>query len=78
MDKTPLEKKIAKDQKIMKILKVSELRYHIGQTNLGPIDLMIRYGEEKYNFLLDSGPLDDNTEEGKEKNDKMLEMFNLK
>ncbi len=75
---TPLQKKIKKDQRIMRVLKVSELRYHIGQTNLGPIDIMIRYGEEKYNFLLDSSPLDDNTEEGKEKNEKMLEIFNLK
>lgn len=75
---TNLQKKIKTDHKIMKLLKVSELRYHIGQTNLGPVDLMIRYGEDKYDFLLDSSPLDDNTGEGKEKNEKMLEIFNLK
>ena len=67
-----IKSKIEKDQKIMKLLKVSELRYHIGSTNLGPIDLMIRYDEETYQFLLDSTPLE------KEKNDKMLEYFNLK
>lgn len=73
-----LQKKLKSDHRIMNILKVSELRYPIAQTNLGPIDLLIRYGEEKYNFLLDSSPLDDNTDEGKKKNERMLEMFNLK
>ena len=69
-DKT--KAKIAKDTKIMKILKVSEIRYHIGSTNLGPIDLMLRYGESDYHFLLDSTPIE------KEENDKMLEIFNIK
>lgn len=64
--------KIKKDQKIMKLLKVSELRYHIGTTNLGPIDLLLRFGEEEYTFLLDSSPLD------KEKNEEMLTLFNIK
>lgn len=56
----------------MKLLKVSELRYHIGTTNLGPIDLLLRFGEEEYTFLLDSSPLD------KEKNEEMLTLFNIK
>lgn len=71
-DKTPLEKKRDKDQRILKALKVSEISYHIGRTNKGPLDLMVRYGEDTYQFLLDSAPLD------KEDNDKMLSLFNLK
>lgn len=69
---TKTQTKIKKDHKIMKILKASEISYHIGRTNKGPLDLMIRYGEESYQFLLDSAPLE------KEENDKMLELFNLK
>jgi len=70
MDKTL--SKVEKDQKIMRILKVSELRYHIGSTNLGPLDLMLRYGEEDYHFLLDSNPLE------KDENESMLKLFGIK
>lgn len=68
---TKLQKKLKTDERIMKLLKVSEIRYHIGTTNLGPIDLMLRYGEQDYHFLLDSTPLE------KERNDEMLKIFNI-
>lgn len=70
MDK--LKEKIALDQKIIKLLKVTELRHHIAQTNLGPLDLIIRKDEEEYQFLIDSTPLE------KEKNDRLLQYFDLK
>lgn len=76
-DKTPFENKIAKDQRIMRILKVSELRYSVGTTNRGPLDIMIRFGEDKYDFMFDNTPVDDGTPGGKERNQALLKLFNL-
>lgn len=66
-----MENKLKKDHAILKVLKASEIRYHIGHTNLGPIDIQLRYGEKDYKFLLDSNPL------SKEDNDKMKQLFNI-
>lgn len=75
---TPLELKIKQDQKIMRVLKISELRYHIGTTNKGSLDYVIKFGENEYNFFLDSTPLNDGTDEGKERNEFMKGIYQLK
>lgn len=68
---------IKTDQKIIKLLKVSELRHHIADTNLGPVQVMLRFGEDKYHIVHDSTPLDDGTPEGKEKEQTMLKLLGL-
>jgi len=70
MDK--ITQNIKRDQQIMKLLKISELRHHVANSNLGPIDLQIRYGEDTYQFLLDATIVD------KETNDRLLKLFELK
>lgn len=75
-EKTPLEKKINKDKNICRILKTKEIRYHIGMTDkMQSIDLQFKEGI--YNLFLDASPLNDGTEEGKEKNDAMLKIYGL-
>jgi hypothetical protein len=76
-EKTPLERKINKDKNICRILKTKEIRYHIGMTDkMQSVDLCFKDGA--YEFFLDAGPLNDGTEDGKEKNEEMLKIFNLK
>lgn len=74
--KTPLEKKVIKDKNICRLLKTKELRYHIGMTDkMQSFDLQFKDGA--YNFFLDASPMNDGTDEGKEKNDALLKIFNL-
>lgn len=68
---------IKTDQKIIKLLKVNELRHHIADTNLGPIQAMLRFGEDTYHIIHDSTPIDDGTPEGKEKEQTMLKLLGL-
>ena len=48
---------IEKDQELMKILKISEIRHLICQTNKGELALQLRFGEDKYTYVLDSVPI---------------------
>lgn len=66
-----LLEKVKKDTAIMKVLKVSQIRYHIANTNLGSLDLGLNFGEEAYQFFLDANPLEEDS------NNKLLRLFDL-
>lgn len=61
-----MEKTKKNDDAIMKILEVNVIRRLICTTNKGPLELMIRKGENNYFLTLDATPLD------KEVNDKLM------
>lgn len=65
------EQKALKDNKIMKILGVKEIRHHIAITDKGELTLMLRKDERAidYRFVLDAVPLDD------EKNGELKELL---
>lgn len=56
-----MKDKLKKDDQIMKILKVSEVRRLICGTEKGMLELFIRKGENNYALSLDSVPLDKET-----------------
>lgn len=60
---------VERDTQLMRILKVSEIRHLIAHTNKGDLTLMLRFGEDKYNFLLDACPMDEET------NDELLNYY---
>jgi len=66
-----IKKKIELDQKIIKLLKVTEVRHKLAETNHGPLEIMIRKDEENYTFLMDSTPVDEET------NAKLLKYFDF-
>lgn len=47
------------DLKIMKALKVSQLRHPLAITDKGELSILLRYGETEYRFMLDSVPCED-------------------
>lgn len=57
MDKS---KKI--DDKVIKLLAVTDIRRLICNTNKGPLELSIRKGENNYHLMLDAIPLDKDIE----------------
>lgn len=67
------EQKAAQDNKIMKILGITEIKHLIAHTNKGELTLMLRKGERAhdYRFVIDSVPLED------EKNDELKELYNI-
>jgi hypothetical protein len=59
-----------KDKELLQLLKVKELRYHIGRTENGSsFDLAVT--EKGYQFYLDASPLDE------EVNERLKEVYNL-
>lgn len=50
-----------KDNRIMKLLGVTELRHLVAHTNHGELTLMIRLGEDEasYRYVLDAVPVSD-------------------
>lgn len=56
-----MNKTISQDNEIMRVLKVSEVRRIICNTNKGVLELMLRKGDTKYFLTLDSVPLDKET-----------------
>jgi len=61
-----MEKIKKQDDSVMKALDVKVIRRLICNTDKGPLDLVIRKGENNYFLMLDSTPLD------KEVNDKLM------
>lgn len=57
------------DDKIIKILKVSELRHMLAHTNVGDLTVLIRKGEKEYTFCLDAVPVN------KEQNKELKELY---
>ena len=57
------------DDSVMKALDVKVIRRLICNTDKGPLDLVIRKGESNYFLMLDSTPLD------KETNDKLMNIL---
>lgn len=59
MDLTEL--KATKDNKVMKLLGLTEIRHLIAHTNKGELTMMLRKGESvnEYRFVLDAVPLED-------------------
>lgn len=49
---------IQDDQKIMSILKLTEIRHMLAHTNVGDLTLLLRKGEKEYTFCLDAVPVD--------------------
>ena len=49
------------DNQIMSILKVTQIRYLIADTDKGQFCKVLRKGEDKYHYTLDSVVLDDET-----------------
>lgn len=60
-----------KDNRIMKLLGVTEIRHRVALTNHGELTLMLRLGEDEsgYRYVLDAVPLDD------EKNAELKELL---
>jgi hypothetical protein len=56
-----MKDKLKKDDQIMKILNVSEVRRYICGTDKGILELLIRKGQNSYHLTLDSVPLDKET-----------------
>lgn len=54
-----MEYNIERDNQIMEILKVRQLRHPLGWTDKGEFSLLIRKGEKDYTFMLDAVPLDE-------------------
>lgn len=50
---------IKNDQKVMELLKVTDISRMIASTPLGPLMLQLRKGEKKYRLVLDSVPLEE-------------------
>lgn len=50
---------IKSDTKIMNLLKVTEIRHYVAQTNKGDLTLMLRKGDNEYRLVLDAVPLED-------------------
>lgn len=66
------EKQAIVDNKIMKLLGVTEIRHRIALTNHGELTLMLRLGEDasSYHYVLDAVPLDE------DKNSELKELLN--
>lgn len=77
--KSVLEKNVSNDIRICKILKTKGIRYHIGTTEdrHQSIDLVFNAADTTYSFFIDASPLNDGTNEGKEKNEAMLKVYGL-
>lgn len=52
---------IENDTKVMEILKVTQARHVLAWTDKGELGLLLRKGEKKYSFMLDSVPCDEET-----------------
>lgn len=61
----------AKDNKVMKLLGLTEIRHVIAHTNKGELTLMLHKGEsaQNYRYVLDAVPTDD------EVNDQLKELL---
>ena len=67
-----MEQKIKNDLAIMRILKTNQLRYTIGLTGTrGVIELIINKDDPKYQFFVDSVPLE------QAENEAMLKIHGL-
>lgn len=53
-----MSKTIKIDQKVMELLKVTDISRMIASTPLGPLMLQLRKGEKEYKLVLDSVPLE--------------------
>lgn len=51
------------DNKIIEILKVTQIRHPLGWTDKGEFSLLLRKGEKEYTFMVDAIPVD--AEQGK-------------
>lgn len=57
------------DNKLMDILKVTQIRHPLGWTDKGEFSLLLRKGEKTYTYMLDTVPLE------KEDSDKLIKLF---
>jgi hypothetical protein len=57
------------DNRIMELLKITDLSHIIAQTSHGPLSIQLRKGEHTYRFLLDSVPVTDET------HDELMELL---
>lgn len=66
-----LKTKARRDNKVMRALKLSEIRHVIAHTSKGDLCLMLRFEgtERDYRFVLDAVPLSD------KENKEMMELF---
>lgn len=70
--KTTLQKKIANDLAICRILKVKEIRYHLGTTDRNAsLDLQFLKDTQAYQFFTDASPLPE------EENSALLKIYGL-
>jgi len=70
--KTNLQKKIANDNAICRILKIKEIRYHLGTTDRNAsLDLQFLKDTESYQFFTDASPLPE------EENKALLKIYGL-
>ena len=71
--KTTLQKKIANDNAICRILKVKSIRYHIGTTDRNAsLDLQFLKDTESYQFFTDASPVEPT------ENEALLKIYGLK
>jgi hypothetical protein len=57
------------DQKVMELLKVTDISRLVAYTSLGELKLQLRKGEKEYNLILDSVPLE------KELNSELMKLL---
>lgn len=62
-------KDFKKDNAIMRLLKVNEIRHVLAHTNNGELCLCLRSGEDNYFLTLDAVPLE------KDKNDEIMNLL---